>query len=123
MKLAKFAVFALVTTLTSIGAEDAFSAIRYKGLTSAEYQNAFNTWVPQGYRPTYMRGYSRAGRARYDVTLERKGGPAWVARHKLNDDQFRVTSQQLAAQGYVVKLYSAFRVNGRQQHMAYWERP
>ena len=70
------------------------------GLTSAEYQTTFNDMVSQGYRLTWVSGYSDSGIARYAAIFEQSSEEAWQARHGLDSNTYQQTFDQLVSQGY-----------------------
>jgi hypothetical protein len=94
----------------------------YWGLKSAEYQSIFDALTAQGCRPTLVRIYSQNEEARYDLTMARVPGGAWVARHGLNQPQFDQAHQNFVSVGYRLDLHSVARIGGRLIHVAVWVR-
>ena len=70
------------------------------GLTESAYRSAMDDLTGQGYRLTWVSGYSHGGRARYAGIWELGPGPAWQTRHGLDAAACQLTADQLAAQGY-----------------------
>jgi hypothetical protein len=82
----------------------------------------FNELVPQGYRPRWATVHTFGGEARYAIVMERAGGPAWVARHGLNEAGFHSASNQFEADGYVLVCADATSVGGVDRFLGIWER-
>jgi hypothetical protein len=93
-----------------IGGQDFYAAIFEQndgrswaarhGLTSQQYQQAFDDFVRQGFRPVRVSGYSVGGQDRYAAIFERTSGPAWAARHALTSDQYQQAFNELLTEGF-----------------------
>jgi Bacterial tandem repeat domain 1 len=92
------------------------------GLTSAEYQQAFNDLTSQGYRLTDVSGYTSGGQERYAAIWELREGPAWQARHGLDSFSYQTTFNQLAQEGYRLIRVSGSSVQGSHRYAAIWEK-
>jgi hypothetical protein len=92
------------------------------GLTSAQYQQAFDTFAAQGYRLIDVSGYDAGGQARYAAIWVQRQGPAWAARHGLTSAQYQQAFDTYAAQGYRLVNLSAYKVGGQARFAAIWER-
>jgi len=123
--------------LTWVSAHEANGAVRYEGiweqkggpaweakanLTATEYQQAFDSYTKQGYRPLHVWGYTSAGAARFAVIFEKSNGPAWTARHNLNSAQYQQAFNNYAKQGYRLKEVSGYNVGGADFYAAIWEK-
>jgi CubicO group peptidase (beta-lactamase class C family) len=123
--------------LTWVSAHEASGAVRYEGiweqksgpaweakanLSAAEYQQAFDTYTKQGYRPLHVWGYTSGGQPRFAVIFEKSNGLAWVARHNLNPAQYQQAFNQFTGQGYHVKVISGYNVGGTDYYTAIWEK-
>lgn len=93
-------------------------------LTSDQYQQAFNTYVGQGYRLTHVSGYGVGGQPRYAAIWEKKSGPAWAARHGMTSDQYQQEFNQFGQQGYRLVDVSAYSdsTGGQALFAAIWEK-
>jgi hypothetical protein len=101
-----------------VGGQDRYAAIWEKrqgptwvarhGLTSAQYQQEFNTLTQQGYRLALISGWRSGATARYAAIWEKTGGPAWVARHGLLSDAYQETFDQLKKDGYRLKHVNGY---------------
>jgi hypothetical protein len=80
------------------------------GLTSAQYQAAFDEFVGQGFRLRQVSGYNVGGEDRYAAIWEADGGPPFTARHGLDSDQYQQTFDQLVAQGFRLTDVSGYSV-------------
>lgn len=91
------------------------------GLTSAAYQQAYDRLVPQGYRPRWVSLHAAGGQERYTGVWEQRGGPAWVARHGLDEAGFHAVSNDLEPKGFVLVCAGACAVGGRDRYVGVWE--
>jgi CubicO group peptidase (beta-lactamase class C family) len=107
-------------TLASTAASAAEWAARH-GLTSAEYQAAFNDFSKKGFRLTSISGYDANG-ARYAAIWKKEAGPAWAARHGLSSDQYQAEFNSLGGQGYRLTYVNGYSVGGQARYAAIWEK-
>ncbi|MFJ7682319.1 galactose oxidase-like domain-containing protein [Peribacillus butanolivorans] len=96
----------------SVGEQDRYAAIWVNdggpafiarhGLTSQEYQTAFDTFVgQQGYRLTWVSCYRLGGEERYAAIWEQSPSPAWVARHGMSSPSYQHEfNHQVSVEGY-----------------------
>ena len=115
----------------TVGGQDRYSAIWEKrpspafvarhGLDSNAYQQAFDDNVRQGFRLKVVSGYEVAGQARYAAIWDKSQGPAFVARHGLNSQQYQQAFDQLVRQGFRLKLVNGYSVAGQELFAAIWE--
>ena len=94
----------------------------FKGLTFDEFQQRFDEFVSQGYRPVDIRGFALGREARYDLTMGHEEGGGWMARHGLTEAQFRRENLQAERDGYELTVHSRFRVGRATFHAAVWEK-
>ena len=92
------------------------------GLTGEQYQAAFDTLGRQGYRITYINGYAVAGQARYAAIWEKRGGPAYIARHGLTAPQYQAAVTEADRDGYALTHLSAYSVGGSPRFAAIFEK-
>lgn len=92
------------------------------GLSSAQYQKAFDDYAKQGYRLVHVDGYAGAGVAQYAGIWEKSAGPATVARHGLTGAEYQKAFDDLGKQGYRVKLVSGYRAGNQDNYAAIWEK-
>jgi hypothetical protein len=110
---------------------DAFAAIFEKrdgpafaarhGLTSDQYQQAFDELTGQGFRPINVSGYTLNGEARYAAIFEQRDGPAFAARHGLTAAQYQQTFDELTGQGFRPRDVSGFGLGGEAHFAAIFE--
>ena len=67
------------------------------GMTSAEYQQAFDKNVADGFRLALVNGYRVGDQTLYAAIRDKKASPAWVARHGMTSGEYQ-TEIQLAGQ-------------------------
>jgi Bacterial tandem repeat domain 1/Beta-lactamase len=71
------------------------------GLTSAQYQAAFNEFTGQGYVLDWVTGYFDGAQDLYAAIWRKQpGAPAWQARHGLTAVQYQAFFNEVTAQGY-----------------------
>lgn len=94
----------------------------YYGMTAAQYQQRFDTLKGQGYRPTYVDGYTVNGETRFAAIWEKRSGPAWIARHNMTSSQYQSYFNTYKAQGYRPVHVSGYEINGQAYYAAIWEK-
>jgi len=92
------------------------------GLSSAQYQAEFNALTSQGYRLTYVSGYTDNGQERFAALWEKKSGPPWAARHSMSAAEYQSEFNKYANQGYRLVLVNGYSVNNQDQYVAIWEK-
>jgi len=71
------------------------------GLTSAQYQAAFNEFTGEGYMLDWVSGYFDGSQDLYAAIWRKPAStPAWQAHHGLTSAQYQAIFDQLVAQGY-----------------------
>ena len=90
------------------------------GLTSAQYQQEFNTLTKQGYRLVHISGYSVGGQDRYAAIWEKRQGPAWLASHGLTSAQYQQEFNTRTKQGYRLARISGWRSGATAHYAAIW---
>ena len=98
----------------------AFQA-RHK-LTAAQYQQAFDELVGQGFRLRVVSGYAVGGEPRFAAIWEKDGGPAFQARHNLTAAQYQQAFNEIVSQGFRLKDVSGYTVGGEPRFAAIWEK-
>jgi hypothetical protein len=91
------------------------------GLSAEAYQSTFDLLVRQGYRLTYVCGYSEGTGARFNAVWQLRNGPAWQARHGLTNDQYQMAFDNLLGQGFKLVCVSGYAENGQARYAAIWE--
>jgi CubicO group peptidase (beta-lactamase class C family) len=91
------------------------------GLTSDQYQAEFNALTSQGYRLTYISGYTVNGQERFAALFEKNSGPGWVARHGMNAATYQSEFNKYTGQGYRLILVNGYTVNNQDRYVAIWE--
>lgn len=90
------------------------------GLTSSQYQSAFDTLIAQGYRLIHISAYSVQGVDYYAAIWDKSHGPGWQARHGLTSQQYQTTFDTLVAQGYRLVRVSGYDIGGADHYAALW---
>jgi len=91
------------------------------GMSAEVYQTTFDLLVGQGYRLTYVNGYSEGIGSRYNAVWQLRDGPAWQARHGLTNDQYQAVFDDLVQQGYRLVCVSGYAENGEARYAGIWE--
>ncbi|HEV2753699.1 MAG TPA: hypothetical protein VGV36_07675, partial [Solirubrobacteraceae bacterium] len=74
-------------------------------LTADQYQQAFDDIVGQGFRLTWVSGYSVNGEDRFAAIWEQDdGGSAFQARHNLTGSEYQQAFDQLVGQGFRLRV-------------------
>lgn len=90
------------------------------GMTSAQYQTAFNTYTSQGYRPVLVNGYTVNGVDNYVAIWDKSPSGAWVARHGMTGAQYQSEFNNWVGQGYRLKHVSGYAVGNSARYAAIW---
>jgi CubicO group peptidase (beta-lactamase class C family) len=92
------------------------------GMTSAEYQAAFDSYAAGGYRLLEVSGYSVGSEDLYAAIWDHALGPARVARHGMSGDQYQSEFDSLVGQGYRLVDVSGYAVADQPRYAAIWEK-
>lgn len=94
----------------------------HHGMTSAGYQQTFDSYKAKGYRPVHVDGYTVNGTPYFAAIWEKKAGGAWVARHNMTSAQYQAEFNKWAGQGYKLIDVSGFEYGGSARYAAIWTR-
>ncbi len=89
------------------------------GMTSAQYQAAFNQYTAQGYRPTHVDGYTVNGTVYY-AAIWTKGSGAYVARHGMTSAKYQAEFNKWVGKGYRLIDVSGYNAGGQARYAAIW---
>ncbi len=92
------------------------------GMSSADYQAAFNDNFRKGYRLVSVDGYEVDGQARYAAIWRKIAGPAWVARHGMTADDYQAAFDDNVKKGYRLTWVNGYTVQGNALYAAIWEK-
>lgn len=93
------------------------------GLTSAKFQETFDSLVGQGYRLKHVSGYGKGNTALYAALWEKTGDNiAWVARHGMTYENYQSRFDEYVAQGYRLVSVSGYVVNNVDYYAAIWDK-
>jgi CubicO group peptidase (beta-lactamase class C family) len=92
------------------------------GLTSQQYQAAFDDFSKKGYRLTFVNGHAVGNSVFYAAIWERKAGPSGSVRHGLTAAQYQETVNDMVKQGFALTHVSAYSVNGSPRFAAIFEK-
>ncbi len=91
------------------------------GLEATAYQAEFDAQSAAGYRLVDVSGYNVGGSDYYAAIFEVDQGGAWVARHGLDDASYQADFDDLANQGYRLRVVSGFGSNGVVHYATVWD--
>ncbi|GAB1318292.1 Beta-lactamase [Madurella fahalii] len=92
------------------------------GLTPATYQSTFDSLVDNGYRLSYVSGYTINNAARYAAVWDKSASSAWQARHGMTAAQYQSTFDNLLSQGYRLRLVNGYAVGNSARFAAIWDK-
>src|SRR6266540_3378025 len=92
------------------------------GLTSVAYQATFNSLTSQGYRLTWVSGYTINNDPRFAAIFEKKSSPAWVAHHGMTSADYQFKFNTYVSQGYRLVLVNGYTVSGVAYFVTIWDK-
>ena len=92
------------------------------GYSSAQYQNTFNQLTSQGYRLTWVSGYTINNVPAYAAIFEKESSPGWVAHHGMTASAYQNYFNQYTSQGYRLALVNGYAVNGVDYYVGIWDK-
>ena len=92
------------------------------GLSSAQYQAAFDENLRAGFRLTSVDGYEVNGEPRFAAIWRKQAGGDWVARHGLTAAEYQAAFDANLAAGFTLVHVNGYAVQGRDFYAAIWER-
>ncbi len=96
--------------------------VSHHNMTSASYQNKFNTYVNQGYRLTQVQGYKIGATVYYTAIWEKKSGGQWVAHHGMTSADYQKKFSAYVSQGYALTQVEGYGVGRSARYAAIWEK-
>ena len=114
----------------AVGADAQYAAIFEKsdgrtwmarhGMSSADYQAAFDQAGAQGYVLRCVSGYSAAGAPTFAAIWDKNPSPPWQARHNMTAAQYQQAFDAMGAQGYALEDVSGYEIGGQPLFAAIW---
>ena len=92
------------------------------GLTPSEYQSEFDKQKENGFRLTYISGYSVNEQDRYAAIWEQKEGPSYVTHHDMTSAQYQAKFNKWKKKGYRLTHVSGFSSKSSGKFAAIWEK-
>jgi Bacterial tandem repeat domain 1/CHAP domain len=90
-------------------------------LTPQAYQQHFDQFVPQGYRPTIAQGYTIGGQERYILVMEQRQGAPWLARHGLTPQAYQQHFDEFVPKGYRPTIAQGYSAGGQEKYILVME--
>lgn len=94
----------------------------FHGLSGAQYQQRFDEFSGQGFRPTQVESYKSGDDVRYAVIFRKNGGPDARAYHGLSANDHQQRFDQWTAAGFRPRNISVIAVNGQPRYTALYEK-
>ncbi len=91
-------------------------------MNPAEYQAFFTDCSSKGMRLINVSGYTKNGAEKYAAYFDKRGGPAWKAKHGMTQLQYQQAVTANGAQGYEVSYISGYQVGPIVKYAAIWEK-
>jgi hypothetical protein len=92
------------------------------GMSSSDYQQAFDQYSAQGYRLRMVSGYGVLGVPSFAAIWEKAESPPWEAHHDMSSDQYQQTFDRLVhGRGYRLTNVSGYDRGGQPAYAAIWE--
>jgi CubicO group peptidase (beta-lactamase class C family) len=92
------------------------------GLSSQDYQAAFDDFAKKGFRLIHVSGYGVGNQAKFAAIWDKSSGPAWAARHNLTAAQYQQAFDDFSKQGYRLTDVSGYVVNNTEYFAGIWEK-
>lgn len=93
------------------------------GVKSANYQNTFNNFVQQGFKPVQVSGYAVGNDVHYAAIFEKiPAGLLWQARHGLSSAAFQAEFNKWNQQGYRLTDLCGYSLENQDYYAAIWEK-
>lgn len=91
------------------------------GMSSSDYQQAFNQYTGQGYRLADVCGYAVGNQTLYAAIWNKVAGPGYIARHGISGADFLSQNQQFLNQGFAPMHVSGYVEGGQDHYAGIWE--
>lgn len=92
------------------------------GLSSSEFQAAFDQLTSQGFRLVQVDGYEVGNQSRYAAIWEQTQGPVWIARHGMTSAEYQSEFNKYTGEGYRLVLVDGHTARGQDWYAAIWEK-
>lgn len=94
----------------------------FHGLNSAQYQQKFDQYVADGYRPTLVESYRGGGGVLYTVIFKKISGPEFFAYHGISASDHQTRFENLTKDGWRPKNVSVVSNGGNRSYAALYEK-
>jgi len=89
-------------------------------MTAAQYQQAFNANLQQGYTLKIVSGYNKSGTDLYAAIWEKTASPLWSARHGISAANYQYAFDNMYYQGYKPECLTAFASGNSCKYNGIW---
>lgn len=95
----------------------------FPDLSSREYQQTLDRWVPKAYRPSKITVDIVNGHPKYTVTMNHVTTiRPWLARHGLTSRQYSSFAIEQDELGYIETIHTRYKVRGETYHVSVFEK-
>ena len=94
----------------------------HHNMTAAVYQQKFDEYAKQGYRPVMVDGYANGNAINFVAVWEKTSGPAWVAHHNMSAADYQAKFNTYQQQGYRLKWVSGYALGNDVYFAAIWDK-
>lgn len=92
-------------------------------MTSAQYQERFDAYTSEGYRPVVVNGYTVNGVDYYAAIFDKSASGPWIGKHGMADSVYQSNLDSYSKQGYCLKHVSGYSVEDEVRYAAIWQKP
>jgi len=121
----------VIISVASVGGDRRYTALYEKksvgsyftlsGLTSAQYQTAFNENAAAGRKLVYVNGFTEAGQIRF-TAIWHSAPAGWpYARHNLTSSQYQTEFNSQLGQGRLTRAVTGYEYGGQAYYAAFWK--
>lgn len=96
--------------------------VAHHNMTSAGFQQKFDDYSSQGYRPVLVDGYDVNGTLNFAAIWEKTTGPAWVAHHNMTSGDYQEKFNNYTQQGFRLKWVSGYALGSTVYYAAIWDK-
>jgi murein DD-endopeptidase MepM/ murein hydrolase activator NlpD len=94
----------------------------FHGMSAAQYQQRFDQYTGDGFRPTLVESYLDGNGVRYAVIFRKGAGPASSAYHGVGVNDHQNKLENLATQGFMPRNISVVSVGGQLRYTALYQK-
>ncbi|HTA21155.1 MAG TPA: malectin domain-containing carbohydrate-binding protein, partial [Polyangia bacterium] len=116
--------FTTVTDAAFVSGIEVLPAVPWSmrtAMSTTDYQTEFNARTANGYRLTYVDGYTVNGTTLMSAIFDLTPGPAFVAKHQMSPTDLQTQDNAMTTAGFHISVLNGYNVNGAETYAAIWE--